>query len=69
MARQNELSVNAILAVERERVKPKLWTPHDLTEHLLVNVNWIYRRTSEGAADRIPHIRMGKLLRFDTFGL
>jgi len=52
--------------VVRERVKPKLWTPHDLAEYLQVNVNWIYRRSPEDAVDRIPHIRMGKLLRFDA---
>jgi hypothetical protein len=54
------------LAPVRERIKPKLWTPHDLANYLQVNVNWIYRRTPEDAPDRIPHIRMGKLLRFDA---
>ena len=49
----------------RERIKPKLWTPQDLASYLQVNVNWIYRRSPDGARDRIPHIRMGKLLRFD----
>ena len=60
-----EEPVVAQTAPVRERIKPRLWTPQDLASYLQVNVNWIYRRSPDGARDRIPHIRMGKLLRFD----
>jgi predicted DNA-binding transcriptional regulator AlpA len=46
-------------------IKPKLWTPEMLAEHLGVSRKWIYHRTQANGPERIPHKKMGKLLRFD----
>ena len=46
-------------------IKPKLWTPETLAEHLGVSRKWIYHRTQTNGPERIPHLKMGKLLRFD----
>jgi hypothetical protein len=46
-------------------IKPKLWTPTMLAEHLGVSRKWIYHRTQAKGPERIPHLKMGKLLRFD----
>jgi hypothetical protein len=46
-------------------IKPKLWTPEMLAEHLGVSKKWVYHRTQLNAIERIPHLKMGKLLRFD----
>lgn len=46
-------------------VKPKLWTPEVLAAWLGVDVGWVYRRTGEKGVERIPHIKLGKYVRFD----
>jgi hypothetical protein len=46
-------------------IKPKLWTPAMLADHLGVSKKWIYHRTQTKGPERIPHLKMGKLLRFD----
>jgi hypothetical protein len=48
-----------------ERVRTKLWGPEELSEYLGVPVSWVYKRCAKKAADRIPHIKLGKYLRFD----
>jgi len=44
----------------------KLMTPQELAGYLRVDIRWIYKRTSADSQDKIPHLKMGKLLRFDT---
>ena len=51
--------------IEGLKIRPKLWMPDDLAEFLGVNVSWIYKRTRTGGPDTIPHIKLGKYLRFD----
>ena len=46
-------------------IKSKLWTLEMLAEHLGVSKKWVYHRTQLNAQGRIPHLKMGKLLRFD----
>jgi hypothetical protein len=45
--------------------EPKLWTPEALAKHLGVSKKWVYNRTQQNGPERIPHLKMGKLLRFD----
>lgn len=46
--------------------KPKLWTPEVLADYLGVPVSWIYKRTrKKNAPEQIPHIKLGKYVRFD----
>ena len=43
----------------------KLITIDELASFLKVNKQWIYKRTSKKAFYHIPHIKVGKMLRFD----
>jgi hypothetical protein len=43
----------------------KLMTPEELAGYLRVDIRWIYKRTASDSEDKIPHLKMGKLLRFD----
>jgi hypothetical protein len=47
------------------KLRPKLWTPEDLAEYLNVPVGWIYKRTRKNGPETLPHIKLGKYLRFD----
>jgi hypothetical protein len=48
-------------------IRPKLWTPATLADHLGVSKKWIYHRTQTKGPERIPHLKMGKLLCFDPY--
>ena len=50
---------------ETLKLKPKLWMPADLADYLSVPVGWIYKRTRKQGPEMIPHIKLGKYLRFD----
>ena len=41
-----------------------LLTVHDVAEFLRVPVSWVYERTRRRGADRLPHLKIGKYLRF-----
>jgi len=47
------------------KIIPKLWTPGDLAGYLGVPVSWIYKRTRKNGPELIPHIKLGKYIRFD----
>ena len=47
------------------KTKPKLWTPKVLADYLGVPVSWIYKRTRKNGPELIPHIKLGKYIRFD----
>jgi hypothetical protein len=51
--------------IEGSKARPKLWMPEDLAEYLSVPVGWIYKRTRNNGPELIPHIKLGKYLRFD----
>ena len=51
--------------MEVTKARPKLWTPENLAEFLCVPVGWIYKRTRKNGPEMIPHIKLGKYLRFD----
>ena len=51
--------------VEALKARPKLWMPEDLADYLSVPVGWIYKRTRKSGPEMIPHIKLGKYLRFD----
>jgi hypothetical protein len=46
-------------------VRSKLWCPEDLADYLSVPVTWIYKRTRRNGPELIPHIKLGKYVRFD----
>ncbi len=43
----------------------KFLTVEDLASHLRVPKTWIYDRTRENGPEMIPHIKLGKYVRFN----
>ena len=43
----------------------KFWSVDDLAEHLEVPRTWIYERTRRSGPEIIPHIKLGKYVRFN----
>ena len=41
-----------------------LLTVHEVAALLRVPVSWVYERTRRRGAERLPHIKLGKYLRF-----
>ena len=41
------------------------WTVEDLALHLRVPKTWVYDRTRENGPEVIPHIKLGKYVRFN----
>ena len=49
------------------RVSPEaqaLLTVHEVAELLRVPVSWVYERTRRRGIERLPHMKIGKYLRF-----
>lgn len=44
----------------------KLLTVSEVAKMLSVPVSWVYERTRERGLQRIPHVKLGKYLRFDA---
>lgn len=44
----------------------KLLTVAEVSEMLSVPVSWVYDRTRARGLERIPHVKLGKYLRFDA---
>jgi excisionase family DNA binding protein len=44
----------------------QLLTVAEIAETLNVPVSWVYGRTRRRGLDRIPHIKLGKYVRFDV---
>lgn len=43
----------------------KLWDKKTLADFLDVSVFWIDKQLRKGSSDPIPHLRLGRLVRFD----
>lgn len=43
----------------------KLMTVSELAGHLNVNEGWVYDRTRKGGPDQLPHLKIGKYVRFN----
>jgi len=41
-----------------------LLTVHDVAEFLRVPVSWVYERTRRRGIERLPHLKIGKYVRF-----
>ena len=51
--------------MNEQKPKSKLWTPEILASYLGVPVSWIYKRTRKHGPELIPHVKLGKYVRFD----
>ena len=45
-------------------VNEALLTPREVAEMLRVPISWVYERTRRQGTARLPHIKIGKYLRF-----
>jgi len=43
----------------------ELMTVSEIAEFLKVPVSWVYERTRRRGIERLPHVKLGKYLRFD----
>ena len=64
----NTVTKNESLATQpASRVSPEaepLLTVHEVAEFLRVPVSWVYERTRRRGIERLPHLKIGKYLRF-----
>lgn len=47
------------------KVRSKFWKPEELAEYLGVPIGWVYDRTQKSGPETIPHIKLGKYIRFN----
>jgi hypothetical protein len=43
----------------------RFWNVDELSEYLGVPMGWVYDRTQQRGPEIIPHIKLGKYIRFD----
>ena len=64
----NTVTKNESLATPpatRVSLEPEaLLTVHEVAEFLRVPVSWVYERTRRRGIERLPHMKIGKYLRF-----
>lgn len=58
--------VTRLLAPEGSSEAEPLMTVHEVAALLRVPISWVYERTRRRGNERLPHIKMGKYLRFRT---
>jgi excisionase family DNA binding protein len=51
--------------IARNTQNCELMTVSEIARTLHVPVSWVYERTRRRGAERIPHIKLGKYLRFE----
>ena len=51
------------------RTDEELLTVEEVSRLLKVPVSWVYEQCREGARDRLPHVKLGKYLRFSKSDL
>jgi Helix-turn-helix domain len=60
----SEALTNAVMP--RVSLEPEaLLTADDVAEFLRVPVSWVYERARKRGASRLPHLKLGKYLRFE----
>jgi excisionase family DNA binding protein len=53
------------LANDNDNGTPRLLTVRQVAELLQVSASWVYGRTRRRGRDQLPHLKLGKYLRFD----
>lgn len=54
-----------VVAARLQAAPGPLLSAEQLADHLGVPVGWVYQRTRLKDAGRIPHVKVGKYVRFD----
>ncbi len=57
--------MNNVESLPIAKARSKLWTPEILANYLGVPVGWVYKRTRKNGPEMIPHIKLGKYVRFN----
>ncbi len=52
-------------AITKENELPQIMTVDEAATMLRVPKSWVYERTRRRGAEQIPHIKLGKYLRFE----
>jgi excisionase family DNA binding protein len=52
-------------AIQPDFSDDSLLTVHDTARFLKVSVTWVYEHVRASSEDRLPHVKLGKYLRFD----
>jgi len=47
------------------KIKSRFWKPEELAGYLGVPLGWVYDRTQTNGPETIPHIKLGKYIRFN----
>ena len=50
--------------IEQREINGQLLTVSEIAETLKVPVSWVYERTRRRGTERLPHMKIGKYLRF-----
>lgn len=53
----------------QNQFSPQLLTVTEIAQKLRVPVSWVYERTRRRGYERMPHIKLGKYLRFDVIAV
>jgi excisionase family DNA binding protein len=53
----------------QNQFSPQLLTVTEIAQKLRVPVSWVYERTRRRGYERMPHIKLGKYLRFDVLAV
>ena len=50
---------------DSSKVGRRFWNVDELSDYLAVPVGWVYDRTHANGLEVIPHMKLGKYIRFD----
>jgi excisionase family DNA binding protein len=57
--------LNHAAAREGKRQRNQLLTVHEVAQLLHVPTSWVYERTRRRSSEQLPHVKLGKYLRFE----
>jgi len=52
--------------IDEREITKELLTVSEIAEVLRVPVSWVYERTRRRRCEKMPHIKLGKYLRFES---
>jgi excisionase family DNA binding protein len=62
---QSQAASKHAATVEETRETGQLLTVHEVARLLNVPTSWVYERTRRRSSDQLPHVKLGKYLRFE----
>jgi len=65
IGQRSEIEQHVGVGVELKEWNSDLMTVAEIARVLHVPVSWVYERTRRRGKERIPHIKLGKYLRFE----